>query len=69
MAKTVRVTRESPSGRNQQFYDPRRHSSMNRPEFVKAINAGKYPDYHIRKINGIPTPVSNPDGSQGNNLD
>ena len=37
-------------------------------QFVKTIEKGQYPDYHIRNINGIKTPVSNPDGKQDNNL-
>lgn len=69
MAKRIKVTSESESGRNQIFYDPDKHKKMTRPEFVRAIKNDKYPDYHIRKINGIPTPCSNPDESKGNNLD
>lgn len=68
MARRVRVTSESDSGRNLRFYDPDRHQSMTRPEFVKAINDGKYEDYHVRKINGVQTPVSNPDKTESDNL-
>ncbi len=42
---------------------------MSRAEFVKKIQADDYPGYHIRKINGVKTPVSNPDASINNNLD
>nr|WLJ26335.1 MAG: hypothetical protein [Firmicutes phage HS19] len=42
---------------------------MNRQSFVKAIKAGNYKGYHVRKINGIDTPCSNPDKSAHNNLD
>ncbi len=69
MAKSVRVTAESESGRNQQFHDNKSGKNMSRPEFVKQIEAGKFDDYHVRKVNGIKTPVSNPDRSEGNNLD
>jgi hypothetical protein len=42
---------------------------MSREEFVREIEKGKYSDYHVRDINGVPTPVSNPDKSEQNNLD
>lgn len=69
MAKSVRVTVEDDSGRNQRFHDDKSGKNMSRPEFVKQIEEGKFPDYHVRKINGLNTPVSNPDRSEGNNLD
>ena len=69
MAKNVRTTKESDTGRNQAFYDPARNQHMTRAQFVKEIERGNYDDYHIRNINGIKTPVSNPDSSEGNNLD
>ena len=65
----VEVTRETATGRNQQFRDSRTGRSMTRPQFVKAIEAGNYPNYHVRKIGGIKTPASNPDDSATNNLD
>jgi hypothetical protein len=68
MRKSIRVTRESDSGRNQQFKDIKTGEKMNRPEFVRQIREGDRPGYHIRDINGVPTPVSNPDRSEGNNL-
>ena len=42
---------------------------MTRAGFVKKIEQGNYPNYHVRKINGVKTPVSNPDGTSNNNLD
>jgi len=69
MAKSVIVTLESQSGRNQKFHDTKSGENMNRVEFVKEIEQGKFDDYHIRKINGLKTPVSNPDGKESNNLD
>lgn len=68
MAKHVHVTRETDSGRNTGFRDADRNRSMSRPEFVQEIERGHYPDYHVRKIDGVKTPVSNPDGRKGNNL-
>ena len=41
---------------------------MDRQEFARRINEGQYPNYHTREINGVQTPVSNPDGKDGNNL-
>ena len=67
--KRVTVTKESETGRNQQFHDNRTGADMNRPEFVRKIEDGKYPNYHVRKINGLKTPASNPDESESNNLD
>ena len=67
--KRITVTKESDSGRNQQFKDNSTGKEMSRTQFVKEIQADKYPDYHIRKVNGVKTPVSNPDASKNNNLD
>ncbi|MGY3775794.1 hypothetical protein [Helcococcus sueciensis] len=64
----VKVTRETKSGRNLNFKDTTSNRYMNRKTFVKAIEAGNYNNYHIRIINGVKTPVSNPDKSNKNNL-
>lgn len=66
--KRVKVTNESDSGRNQGFHDNRTGQNMSRPEFVRQIEQGKYPNYHVREINGVKTPVSNPDNSDNSNL-
>jgi len=43
--------------------------SMTRAQFVSKIENGEYnDDYHVRIINGIKTPVSNPDKDSNNNL-
>ena len=42
---------------------------MTRAQFVKEIKADNYSGYHVRKVNGVNTPVSNPDSSESNNLD
>jgi hypothetical protein len=68
MAKTVEVTQESDSGRNQRFHDNHTGRNMTRAEFIQRIRQGNYPDYHERNINGVATPVSNPDRSENNNL-
>ncbi len=66
--KKVTVTKEDPTGRNTKFHDNYENVDMTRVQFVKKIEQGKYPNYHIRQINGIKTPVSNPDDSENNNL-
>ena len=67
--KRVKVTSESGSGRNQKFHDNYNGADMTRPQFVRKIEGGDYENYHVRNINGIKTPVSNPDGTKNNNLD
>lgn len=67
--KRISVTKESNTGRNQKFHDNYSGQDMNRAEFVKRIEQGEYENYHVRKINGTKTPVSNPDPSRNNNLD
>ncbi len=69
MAKRVRVTKESGTGRNQRFYDPDAGRNMSRADFVRRIEQGEYSGYHVRKVSGVKTPVSNPDQREGNNLD
>ena len=67
--KRVSVTQESDSGRNLRFRDNYGGGTMSRAQFVSAIESGKYPNHHVREINGVKTPVSNPDGTERNNLD
>lgn len=64
----VIVTQENATGRNQRFHDNRTGQDMTRSGFVKGIERGNYPDYHVRNVNRVKTPVSNPDGSERNNL-
>jgi hypothetical protein len=67
--KNIQVTRETETGRNAQFRDPTTGRRMSRAEFVERIERGTYTGYHVRVINGVKTPASNPDRSEGNNLD
>ncbi|OEG62190.1 MAG: hypothetical protein BHK79_02790 [Halanaerobium sp. MDAL1] len=67
--KKVSVTKQTKSGRNTQFKDNYSGQTMNKQQFVSKIKSGEYDNYHVRKINGIETPVSNPDKSKNNNLD
>ncbi len=66
--KRVSTTKENKTGRNLQFFDNYNHKNMSRAKFVSEIESGNYPNHHIRNINGIKTPVSNPDSSTNNNL-
>lgn len=66
--KRVTVNSESPTGRNLTFHDNVTGRNMNVKQFVRSIELGNYPNYHVREINGIKTPVSNPDNSTNNNL-
>lgn len=68
MPKRIKVTRESESGRNETFHDNFTGADMTRSQFVKEIRQGNYENYHIRNINGVATPVSNPDPKRNNNL-
>lgn len=66
--KRISVTKENKNGRNLKFKDNVTGEEYTRAEFVNAIQNGKYPDYYVRKMNGIPTPVSKPDKNKDNNL-
>lgn len=66
--KRVSVIQESSSGRNQIYKDNYTGDIMTRNQFVNKINKGKYENYHVRVINNVSTPVSNPDKSSNNNL-
>jgi len=67
--KRITVTQESDSGRNQKFHDNHNGDYMTRAQFVKKIEQGDYLNHHVREVNGVKTPVSNPDSSKNNNLD
>lgn len=68
MTKKVSVIKENSTGRNETFKDNSTGKTMSRAQFVKEIEKGNYSDYHVREINGVKTPASNPDGKSGNNL-
>ena len=68
MKRRVEVTRETNTGRNEEFRDVNTGRRMTRPEFVREIDNGKYPDYHTSKIGDVRTLASNPDDSENNNL-
>ena len=64
----IKVIEESESGRNKKFRDTVKNKIMTSPQFVKEIENGNYRKFHIRKINGIKTPVSNPNKKTKDNL-
>lgn len=64
--KPIKVVRESDTGRNEIFQVG--NGFMNRERLVSSIKNGNHDDYHIRKINNVETPVSNPDKNKRNNL-
>jgi hypothetical protein len=68
MGKRISVTDESSSGRNRRFRDNGNGREMGRAELVRRIEGGEYPNYHVRVVNDVKTPVSNPDTSAKNNL-
>lgn len=67
-SKPIVVLKEDKNGRNELFFDLVKNVPLTREEFVTAIEAGSYPDYTVKIVHGIATPVSNPDGRQTNNL-
>lgn len=67
MGKKVTVTKETNTGRNTKFKDSS-GNNMTRIQFVKRIEQGNFPDYHVRNVNGIKTPCSNPNGNKKDNL-
>jgi hypothetical protein len=66
--KKIKVIEKDENGANKVFLDKLKKEEMTRKQFVKKIEDGQYPGYHIRIINGTKFPVSNPDNSPSNNL-
>ena len=63
----ITVTSESDSGRNVRF-NVAGQGDVSRRTLVQQIRGGEHEDYHVRIINRLATPVSNPNGSEGDNL-
>jgi hypothetical protein len=68
VSKPIISVSKSPTGRNQQFFDLQKQILLTRPELVSLIRAGEYPDYSIKIIRGIETPVSKRDSQKTNNI-
>lgn len=69
MTKRLTVIEENDTQRNIRFKDIKTGKEFSRTELVKQIESGKYPGYHVRVLNSLKTPVSNPDKKESNNLD
>jgi hypothetical protein len=67
--KRVKTISESETGENLRFHDNYTWGDMTKKQFVKKIEGGDYPKHHIRIIDWVETPVSNPDSKVDNNLD
>lgn len=63
----IKSVKENPTGRNTLFEIDGKIKT--RAVLVNEIKQGKYDKYHIRNINGVDTPVSNPDKSENNNIE
>lgn len=68
MRKNVVVTKENCNGRNVKFLDRNTNTEMTRSEFVRKIEAGQYPGYHVKHRDKWSFPASNPDNKVRNNL-
>ena len=68
MKKRITVIKEDEKGRNIIFRDNLSGTDLLREQLVRKIKQGTYRDYHIRIINKVETPVSNPDKNEKNNL-
>ena len=68
MRKQISVIKESSTGRNEMFRDNYTRQIMTGKEFAEKILNREYGKYHVRNINGVLTPVSNPDNTTKNNL-
>ena len=66
--KPVIVLQENEKGRNEFYYDTAKGQILTASEFIALIKQGKYPTYAVKVIHGVPTPVSNPDNRETNNL-
>lgn len=66
--KQISVVEQDENGRNETFKIHGTNEVVSREELAERIQNGEFDDYHVREINGVKTPVSNPDGKEGNNL-
>lgn len=66
--KNVVVIKENDDGRNVKFFDRDNNREMTRNEFVRKIEAGQYPGYHVKHCENGNFPASNPDSKSRNNL-
>lgn len=62
------VLDEDENGRNILFLNTLSGEVLSREETVQKIHRGELPDYTVKMITGIETPVSKPDSRKKNNL-
>lgn len=67
IADNIKAVKENETGRNTHFNV--NGQIKTRATVVKEIKQGQHPNHHVRKINGIDTPVSNPDKTSNNNIE
>lgn len=67
-SKPVIAIQQSQSGRNELYYDTKNQEFLTRESFVAKIETGNYSGYTVKLIQGVPTPVSNPDSKKKNNI-
>lgn len=59
---------EDKNGRNILFFDVVKKIMLTSDEFIMQIQKGIYSSYTVKNINGVLTPLSNPDNRSTNNL-
>ena len=74
MSKKVKAIEQNDSGLNTRFKDLGNNKEMTRGQFADAIEAGKYPSYHVMHVESddgrtLRVPRSNPDPTTSNNLE
>ncbi len=62
------VTKENKTGRNEEYAHRTTGMRLTRAQMVNEIENNNIANAHIRVINGVKTPVTNPDGNKKNNL-
>ena len=68
MPSRLKTIKQSSTWRNIKFKDNFKWNVFTRIEVVKKIQRWELKNYHIRNINWVKTPVSNPDSTKNNNL-
>jgi len=67
--KRLVVIKETETGMNERFKDPKTGQEFTRKQLVKEIDKGNYPGYHhYTGPNGEEIVRSNPDAKESNNL-
>ena len=67
MKPKIKASRENKTGRNTHFLV--NGVEITRSQTVKFIKSNPNSGYHIRVVNGVETPASNPDNNTCNNIE